>query len=67
MVDPWIMALGAVVVGLLSGVVGAALVRRALIKGRENKPEIVDAARRDGDLRVPVLRGDRGGGRGRRL
>jgi len=45
MVDPWIMALGAIVVGLLSGVVGAALVRRALIKGRENKPEIVDAAR----------------------
>ena len=44
MVEPWIMALGAVVVGLLSGVVGAALIRRALIKGRENKPEIVDAA-----------------------
>src|SRR5690606_22797586 len=31
--------------GLLSGVVGAALMRRALIKGREDKPEIVDAAR----------------------
>jgi NhaP-type Na+/H+ or K+/H+ antiporter len=45
MVDPWIMALGAIVVGLLSGVVGAALMRRALVKGRENKPEIVDAAR----------------------
>ena len=45
MVDPWILALGAVVVGLLSGVVGAARIRRALIKGRENKPEIVDAAR----------------------
>jgi hypothetical protein len=45
MVEPWIMALGAIVVGLLSGVVGAALMRRALVKGRENKPEIVDAAR----------------------
>jgi hypothetical protein len=45
MVDPWILALGAIVVGLLSGVVGAALIRRALVKGRENKPEIVDAAR----------------------
>lgn len=45
MVDTWILALGAIVVGLLSGVVGAALIRRALVKGRENKPEIVDAAR----------------------
>lgn len=45
MYDPWIWALGAVIVGLLSGVVGAALIRRALVKGREHRPEIVDAAR----------------------
>jgi hypothetical protein len=45
MIDTWIWALGAVIVGLLSGVVGAALVRIALVKGRENRQEVVDAAR----------------------
>jgi hypothetical protein len=34
-----------VIVGLLSGVVGAALVRIALVKGRENRQEVIDAAR----------------------
>lgn len=45
MIDPWIWATGAVIVGLLSGVVGAALVRRIILKGREDRPEINDAAR----------------------
>jgi hypothetical protein len=45
MIDTWVWALGAVIVGLLSGVVGAALVRIALVKGRENRQEVVDAAR----------------------
>jgi hypothetical protein len=45
MIDTWIWALGAVVVGLLSGVVGAALARIGLVKGRENRQEVVDAAR----------------------
>jgi hypothetical protein len=45
MIDPWIWALGAVIVGLLSGVVGAALVRAAVSKGREERPEVQDAAR----------------------
>jgi hypothetical protein len=45
MIDTWVWALGAVIVGLLSGVVGAALVRSALVKGRENRQEVVDAAR----------------------
>jgi hypothetical protein len=45
MIDPVIWAAGAVVVGLLSGVVGAALVRLAILKGRENRLEAVDAAR----------------------
>ena len=45
MIDTWVWAVGAVIVGLLSGVVGAALVRRALVKGRENRQEVVDAAR----------------------
>jgi hypothetical protein len=45
MIDTWVWALGAVIVGLLSGVVGAALARIALVKGRENRQEIVDAAR----------------------
>jgi hypothetical protein len=45
MIDTWVWAVGAVIVGLLSGVVGAALVRIALIKGRENRQEVVDAAR----------------------
>ena len=45
MIDTWVWAFGAVIVGLLSGVVGAALTRIALVKGRENRPEVVDAAR----------------------
>lgn len=45
MIDPWIWATGAVLVGLLSGVVGAALVRLAILNGRENRPEAHDAAR----------------------
>lgn len=45
MIDPWIYAIGAVLVGLLSGVVGAALVRRIILKGREERPEMHDAAR----------------------
>jgi hypothetical protein len=45
MIDPWLWAVGAVIVGLLSGVVGAALIRIAILKGREERPEAVDAAR----------------------
>jgi hypothetical protein len=45
MIDPWIYAAGAVIVGLLSGVVGAALVRGIILKGREDRPEALDAAR----------------------
>ena len=45
MIDPWIYATGAVIVGLLSGVVGAALVRRIILRGREDRPEANDAAR----------------------
>lgn len=45
MIDPVIWAVGSVVVGLLSGVVGAALVRLAILKGRENRLEAIDAAR----------------------
>ncbi len=43
--DAWIWATGAVVVGLLSGVVGAALVRRIILNGREDRPEIHDASK----------------------
>ena len=45
MIDPWIYAAGAVIVGLLSGVVGAALVRVIILKGREDRAEMHDAAR----------------------
>ena len=45
MIDPWIYAAGAVIVGLLSGVVGAALVRVIILKGRDDRPEAHDAAR----------------------
>lgn len=45
MIDPWICATGAIVVGLLSGVIGAALVRSIILKGREDHPEMHDAAR----------------------
>ena len=34
MIDPWIYAIGAVIVGLLAGVVGAALVHRIIVDGR---------------------------------
>lgn len=45
MIDPWIYASGAVIVGLLSGVVGAALVRRIILNDRRDRPEAHDAAR----------------------
>jgi hypothetical protein len=45
MIDPWIWASGAIIVGLLSGVVGAALIRQIILKGREDRPEMADAAR----------------------
>ena len=45
MIDPWIYAAGAIVVGLLSGVVGAALVRRIILNDRRDRPEAHDAAR----------------------
>jgi len=45
MINPWIYAAGAIVIGLLSGVVGAALVRRIILKGREDRPEIHDASK----------------------
>lgn len=44
-IDPWLFATGAVIVGLLSGVIGAALARSIIIKGREDQPEMVDAGR----------------------
>jgi len=45
MIDPWIYATGAVLIGLLSGLVGAALVRRIILRGRSHRPEMHDAAR----------------------
>lgn len=45
MTDPWIYAAGAVIIGLLSGVIGAALVRAIILKGRDDRPEMHDAAR----------------------
>ena len=45
MIDPWIYATGAIIVGLLSGVVGAALVRRIILNDRRDRPEAHDAAR----------------------
>lgn len=44
-VDAWIYAAGAIIIGLLSGVIGAALVRSIILKGREDRPEMIDAAR----------------------
>jgi hypothetical protein len=44
-VDAWIFASGAIIVGLLSGVIGAALVRMIILKERDDRPEMVDAAR----------------------
>lgn len=46
--DDWVLAVGSVVVGLLSGVVGAALIRRIFLTGREQSPEANDAARAAG-------------------
>jgi small-conductance mechanosensitive channel len=43
--DSWIWAVGAVLVGVGSGAVGASLVRSGAVRGREDRPEIVDAAR----------------------
>ena len=48
MIDPWIYAAGAVAIGLLSGVVGAALVRRIILDGRRDRQEAHDAARATG-------------------
>jgi small-conductance mechanosensitive channel len=45
MIDPWIFATGSIVVGLLSGVVGAALIRRIILIDRDGQPEAHDAAR----------------------
>ncbi len=45
MIDPWIYAAGAILVGLLSGVVGASLVRRIILNERRDRPEAHDAAR----------------------
>ena len=43
--NPWLFATGAVIIGLLSGLIGAALARAIILKGREDRTEIVDAAR----------------------
>ncbi|MEM8708746.1 MAG: hypothetical protein AAGE98_19945 [Actinomycetota bacterium] len=45
MIDPWIYATGAIIVGLLSGLVGGQLVRRIILNDREDRPEAHDAAR----------------------
>ncbi len=45
MIDPWIYATGAILVGLLSGVVGASLVRRIILNERRDRQEALDAAR----------------------
>lgn len=44
-VDAWLFASGAIIVGLLSGTIGAALARMIILKEREDRPEMVDAAR----------------------
>lgn len=43
--NPWLFATGAVIIGLLSGLIGAALARAIILKGREDRTEIADAAR----------------------
>jgi hypothetical protein len=43
--NPWLFATGAVIIGLLSGLIGAALVRAIILKGREDRTEVTDAAR----------------------
>lgn len=43
--NPWLFATGAVIIGLLSGLIGAALTRAIILKGREDRTEIADAAR----------------------
>ena len=44
-IDPWLFATGSLIVGVLSGLIGAALARSIIIKGREDRPERVDAGR----------------------
>ncbi len=48
MIEPWILAVGALIVGLLSGVVGAALVRRIISSRRADNVELVEAGRAAG-------------------
>ena len=43
--NPWLFATGAVIIGLLSGLIGAALARAIILKGREDRTEVADAAR----------------------
>ncbi|MEO8695315.1 MAG: mechanosensitive ion channel domain-containing protein [Acidimicrobiales bacterium] len=43
--NPWLFATGAVIIGLLSGLIGAALARGIILKGREDRTEVTDAAR----------------------
>ena len=43
--NPWLFASGAILVGLLSGLIGVALVRAIILNGRDDRTEIVDAAR----------------------
>ena len=43
--NPWLFATGAVIIGLLSGLIGAALARAIILKGRDDRVEITDAAR----------------------
>lgn len=45
MSDTWVWVTGAILVGLLSGIVGAALIRRIILHERQDRPEVVDAAR----------------------
>jgi hypothetical protein len=44
-INPWLFATGALITGLLSGLIGAALVRLIILKGREDRTEATDAAR----------------------
>jgi len=43
--NPWLFATGAIIIGLLSGLIGAALARAIILKGRDDRIEITDAAR----------------------
>jgi hypothetical protein len=44
-IDTWVLATGAVVIGLLSGVVGAELIRRIVGSYSVDRPELADAAK----------------------